>query len=109
VRCGWARIYSDPHAFGAPYLLLSGLILLLAHDTWFYWTHRLLHSAWLFRWAHRTHHLSIAPTPWAAYSFAPAEAVSIRSTEHDCWHWPAEAGENLCNRAMKRHGLPECD
>lgn len=75
VRCGWARIYSDPQLFGIPYLLASGLILLFAHDAWFYWTHRLLHSAWLFRRAHRTHHLSVAPTPWAAYSFAPAEAV----------------------------------
>lgn len=29
----------------------------------------------MFRWSHRTHHRSVAPTPWAAYSFAPAEAV----------------------------------
>jgi Delta7-sterol 5-desaturase len=75
IRCGWARIYDDPQQLGTAYLLASGLILLLAHDAWFYWTHRLLHSQALFLRAHRTHHQSVAPTPWAAYSFAPAEAV----------------------------------
>jgi sterol desaturase/sphingolipid hydroxylase (fatty acid hydroxylase superfamily) len=53
----------------------SLLLLVLAHDTWFYWTHRLLHARALYRWTHLTHHRSVAPTPWAAYSFAPTEAL----------------------------------
>jgi sterol desaturase/sphingolipid hydroxylase (fatty acid hydroxylase superfamily) len=49
--------------------------IVVAHDAWFYWTHRALHSRRLFRVAHLAHHRSRTPTPWAAYAFAPAEAA----------------------------------
>jgi sterol desaturase/sphingolipid hydroxylase (fatty acid hydroxylase superfamily) len=51
---------------------LSALIVL--HDAWFYWTHRLIHDPRLFRRFHRTHHKSHNPSPWAAYSFDVGEA-----------------------------------
>ncbi len=51
------------------------VVLLLAHDTWFYWTHRLLHDRRLFKRWHRTHHRSITPTPFAAYAFDGREAL----------------------------------
>jgi Delta7-sterol 5-desaturase len=44
------------------------------HDAYFYWTHRLLHRPWWFARFHSTHHQSVHPTPWAAYSFHPVEA-----------------------------------
>jgi Delta7-sterol 5-desaturase len=44
-------------------------------DTYFYWTHRLMHHRRLYRLFHRVHHRSTNPTPWAAYSFAPMEAL----------------------------------
>src|SRR5262249_34093885 len=44
-------------------------------DTYFYWTHRAMHHKRLYRVFHCTHHLSIDPTPWAAYAFSPWEAV----------------------------------
>lgn len=50
-------------------------ILLVAHDTWFYWTHRVMHDPRLFRKWHRTHHRSITPTPFAAYAFDWREAI----------------------------------
>lgn len=75
VKAGVLRLYGDFAAYGWVYAIASLVVLVLAHDTWFYWTHRLLHQRWLFRWAHQTHHRSVAPTPWAAYSFAAAEAV----------------------------------
>jgi sterol desaturase/sphingolipid hydroxylase (fatty acid hydroxylase superfamily) len=49
--------------------------MVLMHDTYFYWTHRLMHIPWLFRWIHATHHRSTNPTPWAAFSFHPGEAI----------------------------------
>lgn len=52
---------------------IAGLVI--AHDAYFYWMHRGLHSRAMFRRAHLEHHLSRTPTPWAAYSFAPLEAV----------------------------------
>jgi lathosterol oxidase len=75
VKTGILCLYTDIAQRGWAYAAYSLVVLVLAHDTWFYWTHRLLHQRWLFRWAHRTHHRSVAPTPWAAYSFAPAEAI----------------------------------
>jgi sterol desaturase/sphingolipid hydroxylase (fatty acid hydroxylase superfamily) len=49
--------------------------VLVAHDTWFYWTHRLMHGRRLARHIHRAHHRSNAPTPFAAYAFDIGEAV----------------------------------
>ncbi|MGH8676593.1 MAG: sterol desaturase family protein [Burkholderiales bacterium] len=72
---GLFRVYRDIAEFGWPYFLASLAILIIAHDAYFYWTHRLMHSKRLFRLFHRAHHLSRTPTPWAAYAFAPAEAV----------------------------------
>lgn len=72
----WTRIYTDVHAFPLWYLPVSLLLYLFAHDTWFYWTHRLLHRPAWFRVAHAVHHASRPPTAWAAMSFHPIEAVS---------------------------------
>ena len=51
-------------------------VLLVGHDTWFYWMHRLLHDPARFARWHRTHHRSVTPTPFAAYSFSWREAVA---------------------------------
>jgi len=75
VQAGVLRLYTDIASHGWTYAAASLAVLVLAHDTWFYWTHRLLHRRWLFRRAHAAHHRSVAPTPWAAYSFAPLEAA----------------------------------
>lgn len=71
---GLNRIYFAVGDHGWPWLGISFVLMLVLHDAWFYWTHRWMHSPGVFRRAHRTHHLSVAPTPWAAYSFSPAEA-----------------------------------
>ncbi|MEM6649706.1 MAG: sterol desaturase family protein [Pseudomonadota bacterium] len=54
---------------------ISLLIYLALHDTYFYWTHRGMHHPKLYAATHQTHHLSKQPTPWAAFSFHPWEAV----------------------------------
>ncbi|MDZ7646469.1 MAG: sterol desaturase family protein [Cytophagales bacterium] len=54
----------------------SGIILmLLIHDTYFYWAHRAMHHPKLFAIFHRVHHLSTNPSPWAAFAFHPLESV----------------------------------
>ncbi len=55
--------------------VLALAALLLWHDTWFYWTHRAMHDRRIFPWMHRTHHRSVAPTPFSAYAFSTSEAV----------------------------------
>ncbi len=72
---GYSRIYTDPGEYGWLYLPLSLVFLIVLHDTYFYWTHRLMHHRRLFRLLHRVHHLSHNPTPWASLSFHPLEAI----------------------------------
>ena len=50
----------------------------LGHDTYFYWTHRAMHTRLLFKAFHRYHHRSVTPSPWTAYSLSiPEAAVSF--------------------------------
>ncbi|MSO74714.1 MAG: sterol desaturase family protein [Alphaproteobacteria bacterium] len=56
-------------------LVGGSLALIIAHDAYFYWTHRFMHHRRLFKFFHRGHHRSRAPTPFAAYAFAWPEAI----------------------------------
>ncbi len=73
---GWTMIYTDPGAWPLWYLPVSVLIYLFVQDSWFYWTHRAMHTPRLFRLAHAVHHQSRPPTAWTAMSFHPTEAMS---------------------------------
>ena len=73
---GWTQIYEGVGDFSLWYLPLSVLLYLFAHDTWFYWTHRWMHTPRLFKAAHAVHHASRPPTAWAAMSFHPWEALT---------------------------------
>ena len=73
---GWTRIYTDAHAYPLWWMPASLLLYLLAHDTWFYWTHRAMHAPRLFKAMHAVHHASRPPTAWAAMSFHPLEALT---------------------------------
>ena len=73
---GWTRIYDRVDAYPLWYLPVSVLLYMLAHDCWFYWTHRWMHRPRPFRLAHAVHHASRPPTAWAAMAFHPIEAIS---------------------------------
>jgi len=57
------------------YFFLAFPLMFVLHDTYFYWTHRLMHHKKLFPVFHLVHHHSTNPSPWAAYSFHPLEAI----------------------------------
>lgn len=67
--------YTDIKKYGWLYFFLAFPLMFIIHDTYFYWTHRLMHHKKLFRWFHLVHHHSTNPSPWAAYSFHPLEAI----------------------------------
>ncbi len=50
-------------------------LLLVVHDTYFYWSHRLAHHPAVFPRVHALHHASRNPSPFAALAFHPLEAV----------------------------------
>lgn len=74
-HAGLTLIYNNVDHYGVTYMAISFGITLLFHDFYFYWTHRLMHHKKLFRHVHRIHHESTNPSPWAAYSFHPWEAL----------------------------------
>lgn len=67
--------YANVSDYGWAYLILSVPIMMVIQDTYFYWTHRLMHHRALFRFFHRTHHLSTNPTPLTTYAINPLEAL----------------------------------
>jgi sterol desaturase/sphingolipid hydroxylase (fatty acid hydroxylase superfamily) len=74
-KLGGTAVYMDINMLPLWYLPVSVLLYLFLHDTYFYWTHRLMHLKKLFPVMHRVHHESRPPTPWAAFSFHPYESV----------------------------------
>ena len=74
-KAGITKIYLDIDQYGLPYLMFSVVIMVIIHDAYFYWTHRLMHLPGIFKTVHQIHHHSNNPTPWAAFSFHPLEAI----------------------------------
>lgn len=68
-------VYLDPLTYGYWYLPLSLIIVLLIHETYYYWVHRAMHVPKIYKFVHRVHHHSLSPTPWTAFSFHPWESV----------------------------------
>lgn len=67
--------YTDVHLYGYGYVFVSFVLTLVLHDTYFYWTHRLMHHPKVFKYVHLVHHKSVNPSPFAAYAFHPTEAL----------------------------------
>lgn len=75
----WAGWYSSTMGGWANWDLRELLflpILLLVYDAYTYWTHRALHTKYLFAF-HLEHHLSVETTPWSAFRLTGVEAVII--------------------------------
>jgi len=75
LEAGILIIDETVSARGWGYFSVNVTALIVLHDAWFYWTHRLIHHPRLFRRVHREHHKSHNPSPWTAYSFDAPEAV----------------------------------
>lgn len=72
---GITKLYLDLNEYSLVWYVLSFFVVFIIHDTYFYWTHRLMHVKKLFPYFHRVHHLSHKPTPMAAFAFHPLEAI----------------------------------
>lgn len=73
-RAGFTQVYTRFADHSLWYFLFSVCVLIVWHDTYFYWTHRLLHIRPFSRF-HRLHHRSHNTTPWTSFAFHPVEAV----------------------------------
>jgi len=75
INNGWTMMYGEIGEYGWVYFFFSISVMILFHDLYFYWTHRWMHHPRIFKHVHLVHHKSTNPSPWAAYSFHPIEAV----------------------------------
>lgn len=71
---GLLTIYATFETRGPFYFAVTVAAMIVAHDAYFYWTHRAMHHPRLFQAVHATHHRSRTPTPWTAYAFDVPEA-----------------------------------
>ncbi|HUR67069.1 MAG TPA: sterol desaturase family protein [Chitinophagaceae bacterium] len=71
----YTKFYTDIGEHGWVYFISAFPLMAIMHDTYFYWMHRLMHHPNLFRVFHLVHHRSVNPSPFAAYSFHPLEAI----------------------------------
>jgi len=71
----YTKVYHNLGDHSAWYFIFSVFAAIFIHDTYFYWTHRLMHWKKIFPYVHHIHHKSHNPTPLAAFSFHPFEAV----------------------------------
>ena len=72
---GIFKKYNDFAAYGMTWFWISIPLWIILHDAYFYWTHRALHIARIYKRTHITHHRSHNPSPFTAYSFDPVEAM----------------------------------
>lgn len=75
---GWGRdlnFYAEIEERGWLYFFFSIFLMTFVRDTLFYWQHRAMHIRQVFRFAHRSHHLSINPNPLTGYSVHPVETL----------------------------------
>lgn len=72
---GYSRIYLDINKYGIFYFVVSVILMMVFHDMYFYWTHRLLHLPGWYQKIHTIHHQSTNPSPFTSLSFHPVEAI----------------------------------
>lgn len=74
---GYTKIYTDIHEYPTFYAYAGFFIFLFIDDTWFYWTHRLLHHPIWYKYIHKVHHNSVDVNPFTSLSFHWAEALLL--------------------------------
>lgn len=72
---GYTLIYSEIDQYGWAWAVFSFILLFLIGDTYFYWSHRIMHQPNLYKFFHRVHHESTDPSPLTAFAFHPSEAI----------------------------------
>ncbi len=72
---GLTLIYTEMNQLGLIYYLFSLLVLIVLHDTYFFWSHKFLHKPLLFKYIHSVHHYSSSPNPLTSFSLHPIEAI----------------------------------
>lgn len=68
-------LYTEVTIHDIWHIPLSIIIVLLLHETYYYFLHRWMHKPTVFRHFHKVHHDSITTSAWTAFSFHPYESI----------------------------------
>lgn len=71
---GTSAIYFNFSDYPLWYIPVSLFLYLFIQDTYFYWTHRLMHK-YGFKHIHLAHHETRSPSAWTSFAFHPWEAL----------------------------------
>lgn len=77
VLAGYSQLELDPTATPWWLIPIQFIVVVLLSDTWFYWTHRLMHHSRLYAWTHKLHHYADNPSPLSGYAFSWAEGMVL--------------------------------
>jgi ring-1,2-phenylacetyl-CoA epoxidase subunit PaaE len=72
---GLAKFYVEAGKYGWWYEALTVFVMLIISDTWFYWSHRIMHHPRIYKYVHALHHKSLDVNPYTSTSFHVIEAV----------------------------------
>ncbi len=72
---GYTKVYNDIDLYGWVYLPVSLIVMMLLHETYYYWLHRWMHNKSIFKVVHKVHHDSNITSPFTAFSFHPIEGL----------------------------------
>jgi len=74
-QLGKTAIYHEVSHYHWSWMIGSVLVLLVLHETYYYWLHRWMHLPSVYRRFHRAHHESLVTTAWTSFSFHPIESL----------------------------------
>lgn len=72
---GITSFYLEIAEYGWIYIVASLFLIMLIHETYYYFLHRFMHHPKVYKIIHKTHHYSITPSPFTAFSFHPIEGI----------------------------------
>ena len=75
LKKGYTKNYVEVNELGVLYFIISILLMIIMHDAYSYWIHRLMHHKILFKCTHVLHHKFKNPSPWSAFAFHPFESI----------------------------------
>ncbi|WP_228850589.1 sterol desaturase family protein [Aegicerativicinus sediminis] len=75
LKTGLTKNYSEISEFGWGYFILSICLMIILHDAYSYWIHRIIHHKRIFKYVHLLHHSFKNPSPFCAFAFHPFESI----------------------------------
>jgi Delta7-sterol 5-desaturase len=71
------KIYNQVEYMGVWYFAGSVILYILSYEVFFYFSHRMLHTNFLYKHVHHVHHLVRSPTVASIFCFHPLEALAF--------------------------------